>query len=338
MRFFRFLISSYLIGLITISAQAAPLTVRAGCFPTITHSQALVGKANGAFALALGTDARIEWKTFNAGPSAIEALFAGALDLTYIGPNPALTGYIRSHGEALRIVAGATSGGAALVVRADSGIRKPEDFHGKRVASPQLANTQDVALRAWLRANGLKPATQGGDVQVLPIANADQLNLFLKKQLDAAWAPEPWASRLVREANGRIFLDERQLWPGGSFPTALLVVRTQFLRDHPDLVVKWVRAHLQLTDWIGQHPGEAKQLLNQQIKKETGAALPGAVLDDAFSRLQATYEPLRSSLLTSARWEFEEGFLGRQMPDLSGLYDLSILNQLLREQHRKEVQ
>lgn len=338
MRFLKLLMSSYLMGLMAISAQAEPLLVRAGCFPTITHSQALIGKAQGTFAQALGPGTRIEWKTFNAGPSAIEALFAGALDLTYIGPNPALTGYIRSHGEALRIVAGATSGGAALVVRADSGIQKPDDFHGKRVASPQLANTQDVALRAWLRSHGLKPSTQGGDVQVLPIANADQLNLFLKKQLDAAWAPEPWASRLVREANGRIFLDERQLWPGGRFPTALLVVRTQFLRQHSDLVSAWLRAHLQLTDWISQHPAEAKQVLNQQIKKETGAALSSAVLDDAFSRLQVTYDPLRSSLLTSARWEFEEGFLGRQMPDLSGLYDLSLLNQVLRSQQRKEVQ
>ena len=338
MRFFIFLMSSFVMGLVVMPAQAGPVTVRAGCFPTITHSQALIGKANGAFARALGADARIEWKTFNAGPSAIEALFAGALDLTYIGPNPALTGYIRSHGEALRIIAGATSGGAALVVRADSGIQKPEDFHGKRVASPQLANTQDVALRAWLRAHGLKPRTQGGDVQVLPIANADQLNLFLKKQLDAAWAPEPWASRLVREANGRIFLDERQLWPGGRFTTALLVVRTQFLRDHPGLIGKWVRTHVELTDWIGRHPGEAKQLLNRQIKQETGMGLPPSVLDDAFSRLQATYDPLRSSLMTSARWEFEEGFLGRQMPDLSGLYDLSILNQVLRSLQRKEVQ
>jgi NitT/TauT family transport system substrate-binding protein len=335
------LMSSFIIGLLGLAVApvpAEPQALRVGCFPTITHSQALIGKANGAFARALGPDVRIEWKTFNAGPSAIEALFAGALDLTYIGPNPALTGYIRSHGEALRIIAGATSGGAALVVRSDSGIQKPEDFHGKRVASPQLANTQDVALRAWLRAHGLKSRTQGGDVQVLPIANADQLNLFLKKQLDAAWAPEPWASRLVREANGRVFLDERQLWPGGRFTTALLVVRTQFLHDHPDLVTKWIREHLELTDWINQQPEEAKRLLNQQIKQETGAALSPPVLDDAFSRLQVTYNPLRSSLLISARWEFEEGFLGRQMPDLSGLYDLSILNQVLRSLHRKEVQ
>ena len=224
------------------------------------------------------------------------------------------------------------------MVRADSGILRPADFHGKRVASPQLANTQDVALRAWLRSQGLKPRTQGGDVEVLPIANADQLNLFLKQQLDAAWAPEPWASRLVREAHGRIFMDERQLWPEGRFATALLVVRTGFLHDHPELVRKWVAAHVELTDWINQHLPQARQVINQQIKTETGMALSPAVIEDAFARLQITYDPVRSSLLTSARWEFEAGFLGRSMPDLSGLCDLSILNQVLRNLQRKEVQ
>ncbi|HEU5335998.1 MAG TPA: ABC transporter substrate-binding protein [Terriglobales bacterium] len=338
MRRFAALIPSVLISFLVIPASAQSQVVRAGSFANITHAQALVGKANGTFARALGPDLRIEWKTFNAGPSAIEALFAGALDLAYIGPNPALTGYIRSRGEALRVIAGATSGGAALVVRADSGILRPADFHGKRVASPQLANTQDVALRAWLRSQGLKPRTQGGDVEVLPIANADQLNLFLKKQLDAAWAPEPWASRLIREAHARVFLDERQLWPEGRFATALLVVRTGFLHDHPELVRKWVAAHVELTDWINQHLPQARQVINQQIKTETGMALSPAVIEDAFARLQITYDPVRSSLLTSARWEFEAGFLGRSMPDLSGLCDLSILNQVLRNLQRKEVQ
>jgi len=168
-----------LMGSMPISADAQNL-LRVGCFGNITHSQALVGKAKGWFEKALGPNVRIEWKVFNAGPSAIEALFAGAVDMTYVGPNPALTGYIRSHGEALRVIAGATSGGAALVVRTDSGIQTPEDFHGKRVASPQLANTQDIALRAWLRSKGLKLREKGGDIQVLPIANADQLNLFQK--------------------------------------------------------------------------------------------------------------------------------------------------------------
>src|SRR5689334_24918840 len=187
----------------------------------------MVGKGNGWFDKAMGPQVKVQWTTFNAGPSAIEALFAGAIDLTYVGPNPALTGYIKSQGEALRVVAGACSGGAGLVVRGDSGIQKPEDFHGKRVASPQLANTQDIALRAWLRSKGLKLREKGGDIQVLPIANADQLNLFQKKQLDAAWAPEPWVSRLIHDANGRLFLDERDLWPNRQFATTLLVVSTK---------------------------------------------------------------------------------------------------------------
>ncbi len=238
----------------------------------------------------------------------------------------------------MRIVAGATSGGVALVVRNDSGIYKPEDFHGKKVASPQMGNTQDVALRAWLIAHGMKSTDKGGDVQVIPLANPDQLTLFLKKDLDAAWAPEPWATRLIKEGNGRLFLDERTLWPNGDFVTAHLVVRTQFLKEHPDLVKKWIRAHVELTDWINGHVPEAKKLINQQIQKETGKALPEDVLNEAFGRMKATYDPLRASLLASAKSAFEAGFLGRQMPDLSSLYDLSLLNQVLAEKGKKAIQ
>jgi NitT/TauT family transport system substrate-binding protein len=268
----------------------------------------------------------------------MEALLANAVDMTYIGPNPTINGYVRSNGEALRIVAGATSGGAALVVRNDAGIQSPADFHGKKVASPQIGNTQDVALRSWLKANGLKTAERGGDVQVIPIANPDQLTLFLKKQLDASWAPEPWASRLVHEANARVLVDERTLWPGGQFITAHLVVSTRFLRTHPDLVKNWLRVHVDLTDWIRKNPREAKQLLNQQIQRETGKALPVQVLDDAFSRMEVTYDPLRGSLMQAARSAFEAGFLGRAMPDLSGMYDLALLDQVLAEKGRKAIQ
>lgn len=312
--------------------------IRVGAFPNITHPQAMVGKANGWFDKAMGSQVKIDWKSFNAGPSAIEALFAGAIDMTYVGSNPAINGYVRSNGEALRIVAGATSGGAALVVRNDSGIQKPQDFHGKRIASPQMGNTQDVALRAWLKSNGLKTNDKGGDVQVIPIANPDQLTLFLKKELDGAWAPEPWASRLIREANGRLFLDERTLWPNGQFITAHLIVSTKFLKEHPDLVKKWLAAHIELTDWINGHQNEAKQLLNRQISKETGKALSADVLNDSFGRLQVTYDPLKASLLNAARSAFDAGFLGRQMPDLSGLYDLSLLNQVLTEKGKKAIQ
>ena len=323
---------------IPLWGQGRATAIRVGAFPNITHSQAMIGKANGAFEKAMGPAVKIEWKTFNAGPAAIEALFAGAIDMTYIGPNPAIQGYVRSNGEALRIVAGATSGGAALVVRNDSGIQRPEDFHGKKVASPQQGNTQDVALRAWLLGHGMKSIDKGGDVQVVPMANPDQLTLFLKKQLDAAWAPEPWATRLIREGNGRLFLDERDLWPQGQFITCHLIVRTKFLRDNPELVKQWIRAHVELTQWINTHLPQAKKILNQQIQAETGKALPQAELDEAFARLQVTYDPLRNSLLTAAKSSFDAGFLGRQMPDLAGLYDLALLNQVLTETKQKAVQ
>jgi NitT/TauT family transport system substrate-binding protein len=332
------LLASWLALAVSGWAQGGATTIRVGAYPNITHSQAMVGKANGFFEKALGPGVKVDWKTFNAGPAAIEALFAGAIDMTYIGPNPAIQGYVRSNGEALRIVAGATSGGAALVVRNDSGIQKAEDFHGKKVASPQQGNTQDVALRAWLLAHGMKTIDRGGDVQVIPMANPDQLTLFQKKELDAAWAPEPWATRLIREGNGRLFLDERDLWPKGQFITCHLIVGTKFLQNNPELVKKWIRAHVELTDWINGHVPEAKKLLNQQIQTETGKALPPAELDEAFGRLQVTYDPLSASLITAAKSSFDAGFLGRQMPDLSRLYDLSLLNQVLAEKGKKAVQ
>ncbi len=323
---------------ISVALNAQTTVIRVGAFPNITHAQPMIGKANGWFEKAMGPNVKIEWNSFNAGPSAIEALFAGAIDVTYVGPNPAINGYVRSNGEALRIIAGATSGGAALVVRGDSGINKAEDFHGKRIASPQMGNTQDVALRAWLKSQGLKTRDKGGDVQVMPIANPDQLTLFLKKEIDAAWAPEPWASRLVHDAGGRIFLDERTLWPRGQFLTTELVVNTKFLQAHPDLVKKWLKGHIELTDWIDGHTAEAKKILNQQIQKETGKALASPVLDDSFSRLQVTYDPLREQLMRAAQLAFDAGFLGRQMPELSRIYDLTLLNQVLTEEGKKPLQ
>jgi NitT/TauT family transport system substrate-binding protein len=327
-----------LLASLNLQAQTAPVVIRAGHFPNITHAQGVIGQANGWFGKALAPEARVDWKVFNAGPSVIEALYAGAIDIAYIGPNPAINGYVRSQGEALRIVAGATSGGAALIVRADSGIQKLQDFHGKKIASPQLGNTQDVALRSWLQRNGLKLREKGGDVQVIPIANPDQLTLFLKKEIDGAWAPEPWASRLIREANGRLFLDERDLWPNQQFVTTHIIVSTKFLKQHRNLVKKWIKAHVELTEWINKDLPGAKRVLNEEIKKETGKALPQPVLDDSFSRLTVTYDPVRSSLYTSAHAAFEAGLLGRQRPDLSGIYDLSMLNEVLKEKGLKPVQ
>ncbi len=336
----RFTFGFFLFLLTAVSgwAQGAANTIRVGAFPNITHAQAMVGKANGFFDKAMGPQVKVQWTSFNAGPAAIEALFAGVIDMTYVGPNPAINGYVRSNGEALRVVAGAASGGASLIVRNDAGISKPEDFHGKRVASPQFGNTQDVALRNWLKKNGLKTNDKGGDVQIVPMANPDQLTLFLKKDLDAAWAPEPWATRLIHEGNGRQFVDERTLWPNGQFVIGLLVVNTKFLNAHPDLVKNWIRANIDLTDWINGHQADARKLLNEQIQRETGKALSPQILDEAFSRMQVTYDPLHDALSTAAQQAFEDGFLGRQMPDLSHLYDLTILNQVLTEKKRKAIQ
>ena len=323
---------------VSMWAQSGVTPIRVGAFPNITHAQPMVGKANGWFDKAMGSQVKVQWTSFNAGPSAIEALFAGAIDMTYVGPNPAINGYVRSNGEALRVVAGAASGGASLIVRNDAGINQPQDFHGKRVASPQFGNTQDVALRNWLTKNGLKTNDKGGDVRIVPLANPDQLTLFLKKDLDAAWAPEPWATRLIHEGKGRLFVDERSLWPNGQFVIGLLVVNRKFLNEHPDLVKNWIRAHVELTDWINAHPADAKKLLNEQIQRETNKALPTNVLEEAFSRMQVTYDPLHAALNTAAQQAFEDGFLGRQMPDLSNLYDLTLLNQVLAEKKRKAIQ
>ena len=315
-----------------------PVVVRVGHFPNITHAQAVVGRNQGWFDKALAPDGRIDWKAFNAGPSAIEALFAGELDIVYVGPNPTITGYVRSRGEALRVIAGSVSGGAALVVRADSGIRTPEDFHGKRVASPQLGNTQDVALRNWLASNRVKLREKGGDVSVIPVANPDQLTLFQQKQLDASWAPEPWASRLIHDANCRLFLDERQLWPNQKFVITNVIVSRKVVNQHRDLVKRFLRAHVELTQWINQHPGEAKQIMNAEIKQETHSALAEGVLNDAFGRLDVTYDPVRSSLLTASQQAFDLGLLGHAHPDLGGLYDLSILNEVLKEKGLKMIE
>lgn len=312
------------------SGSSTEVKLRLGYFPNVTHSQALVGLARGTFSDALGPNVTLETKTFNAGPSAIEALFAGEIDATYIGPNPAINGYVRSSGKALRIVAGATSGGALFIVRPDSDIQKPEDLAGKRIASPQVGNTQDVALRAYLLDNGLAAREQGGNVNVIPIQNPDILTLFRKGDIDGAWVPEPWATRLVREAGGRVFLDERELWPNGDFVTTQLIVRTQFLEEHPDVVERLLRGHVEVTRWINDNPDQAKQLVNEGIREVTGAALPKEVLDAAWENIRITYDPIASSLRESAADAFELGFLGDDEPDLSGIYDLNPLNTVLQ--------
>lgn len=312
--------------------------IKIGYFPNITHAQAVIGFGNGEFQKALGSDVKIETKQFNAGPSAIEALFANEIDLTYIGPNPALNGYIKSRGEALRIVAGAASGGAVFVVRNDSGITSAKDLANRKFASPQLGNTQDVALKNHILKNGFRLKEKGGNVAVVPTANPNILTLFQKKEVDGAWVPEPWGARLVKEGGGKILIDERDLWPDGKFVTAHIIVSTKFLNERPDLLKKFLKAHVELTDWINKNPAEAKRLLNTEIKNLTGKALPEDVLNDAWGRLEVTCDPIKSSLLGSATAAFDLGFLGKEKPDLSGIYDLKFLNEVLRETNRQPIE
>lgn len=312
--------------------------VRIGYFPNILHAQALVGRAQGTFEQSLAPGASVKMIPFNAGPSVIEAMFANEIDIAYIGPNPTINGYVKSKGEALSIIAGAASGGAVLVVRNDSGIMQPGDFAGRRVASPQLGNTQDVALRAWLMQNGLAIGAGEGEVEVIPTANPDILTLFKKGEIDGAWVPEPWGARLVQEGGGRIYLDERTLWPNGKFVTANIIVRKKFMEEHPDLVNKFLISHVELTQWINANPAEAKALMNAQIEDLTSKALPISVLDEAFTRCEITYDPVSPSLAASAQSAYSLGFLGDTEPDLAGIYNLAPLNEVLGAKGLGEVE
>lgn len=311
-------------------------TIRVGYFPNITHSQAILGLARGDFQTALGSDVTIARTEFNAGPAAIEALFAGEIDLAYIGPNPAINGYVQSKGEALRIIAGATSGGAAFVVRPEANITTDADLAGKKLATPQLGNTQDVALRNYLIAHGLNSVENGGDVQIVPTQNSQILDLFKLGDIDGAWVPEPWASRLVVEGGGVVYLDERTLWPSEDFVSAHIIVSTKFLAENPDLVKAWLTAHVAVTQWELASPDEAKTLLNSEIERLTEKKLADEVLNQAWDRLRPTWDPISSSLLISADSAFNAGFLDEK-PDLSGIYDLTLLNEVLKEKGLPEV-
>ena len=327
----------------TATGRAEKIIIRVGHFPNITHAQGVIGHGltrtgKGWFEERLGPDVEIQWFVYNAGPSAMEAIFARSLDVTYVGPNPAINAYLKSQGEEIRIVAGGCSGGAALVVQPDGRIKTDADFRGKKIATPQFGNTQDVACRAWLQSKGLQITMTGGDATVIPTANPDQLSLFERKEMDAVWTVEPWVSRLVLEAKGRVYLDESSLWKqtGGKYVTTHLVSSVKFLREHPDLLKKWIAAHVELTKWINDNPDEAKNILNAEIKAETTKSLPKETLDSAWKRLEITYDPISASLLKSAGDAYHIGFL-KEKPDLSLIYDLKLLNNVLREKGLAEI-
>jgi NitT/TauT family transport system substrate-binding protein len=311
-------------AVLALSAVAGPaaaetVTLRVGHFPNITHVQALVAhglsrQGKGWFEDRLGPDTKIEWFVYNAGPSAMEALFAGSIDLTYVGPSPAINAYAKAKGEDIRIVAGAVEGGAALVVQPDSGLRAPADFRGKKLATPQLGNTQDVAARAWLAAGGLKVTLTGGDLQVLPTANPDQLSLFQQRQIDAVWTVEPWVSRLETEAGGTVLLEE------SDSVTTVLVASAKMLGQQRDLARRFVAAHAALTDWIRAHPEEAQAMVRDELAAETRTEVKEALIARSWQRIALTGEVKREALDSFVAKAKEAGFL-RTAPDLGRLIE-----------------
>ena len=305
--------------------------LKIGYFPNINHAQAVIGIGNGDFQKVLGTNVEVKPFIFNAGPSAIEALFAKQIDATYVGPNPAINGYVISEGKDVRIISGSTSGGAVFVIRSDTGINSPSDFANKKFASPQLGNTQDVALRNYLLEHGYKTVENQGNVHILPAKNSDILTLFLKKDIDGAWVPEPWGERLIKDANGKLFLDERDLWPDGKFVTGLILVRTDYLKQNPDVIENLLKAHIEETQRINANKEEAVKAFNTELKKITGQTIPEDVLQQSLTRLEFTYDPIQQSLYKSADDAFKLGFLGDTKPDLSNIFDLNILNKILKE-------
>ena len=312
--------------------------LRIGYFPNINHAQAVIGLGNGTFQKALGNNVDVKTFIFNAGPSAMEALFAKQVDVTYVGPNPAINAYVVSQGKDVRIISGASSGGAVFVVRNDSGIQSTKDFANKKFASPQLGNTQDVALRKYLLDNGYKTKENGGNVEVVPAKPSDILTLMLKKDIDGAWVPEPWGERLIKEANARLFIDERDLWPpNGQFVTGHIVARTDYLQNNPDIIKKLLAAHVDETLWINSHKEEAIKAFNVELKKITGQIIPEDQLRGALAKLELTYDPIKLSLFQSANSAFDIGFLGKTRPDLSGIYDLKLLNGVIAERGKETI-
>jgi NitT/TauT family transport system substrate-binding protein len=307
--------------------------IRVGYCPNLTHAQALIGMSQKKFEAALGPEVMLETRIFNAGPSGVEALFAGALDIAYLGPGPAINAYVRSKGD-FKIIAGAAEGGAGLVVQKDLSIQTLQDLRDKTIGTPQLGNTQDITARAWFKKQGFTLKEKGGTLKILPIANPDQMTLFMSKELDAVWTVEPWISRLLAKKNAQFFLDERQVWKpitGGPFCTAVVLVNKAFLEKNPDLVEQWIKVHWEITQWIEAHPEQAKTIMNSALKELLGEALEPDVLDRAFSNVKWSVDPIEKSLFQQAQWAYEEGFLGKEEPDLSGIFDATILNRVMGE-------
>lgn len=305
--------------LFPVSSAMAGETLRIGHFPNVTHVQGLVAHhlsrtGKGWFEERLGKDIKLEWYVYNAGPSAIEAILAGSIDLTYVGPNPALNAYTKSNGEEIRILAGAATGGAALVVPGDSPLKQPADFRGKTIATPQLGNTQDIACRAWLANGGLKITQTGGDAIVIPTPNPDQLSLFQQRKLDGVWTVEPWVSRLEREAGGKVLVEQSQ------DSVTVLVSGVKFVKTKSEVARKFVQAHRELTEWILAHPEEAKKMVLEELAVETQAKVSAELIAQAWKRIMLRPDVAIEEFQQFVRNAQRAGFM-RTTPDLARLIE-----------------
>ncbi|HWY40573.1 MAG TPA: ABC transporter substrate-binding protein [Chthoniobacterales bacterium] len=293
--------------------------IRVGHFPNITHAQGVIAHAlsrqgKGWFEQRIGADTKIEWFVYNAGPSAMEAIFANSIDLTYVGPGPALNAYTKSNGAEIRLIAGAANGGAGLIVQPDQNLKAPADFRGKKIATPQLGNTQDISCRAWLTEGGLKITQLGGDASVIPTSNPDQLGLFKGKKIDAVWTVEPWLTRIEKEASGNVIIEEKDA------ATTVLVSSAKFLNQRRDLAKKFAQAHAELTDWITKNPEEAQRLIKAELLEETRSDMSAEAIAAAWKRIVFSAETPRPSVEKFVQNSVRAGFI-KTAPDLSKLFE-----------------
>jgi len=303
--------------------------IRVAYFLNINHAVPIIGMEKGTFENQIGNNTVIEPILFDAGPQVIESIFAGSIDIAYVGPGPAINGFLKSEDHNVKILSGAASGGASFIVHPNSKIESVADFEGKRIAAPQIGNTQDISLRTYLSENGLKPAEKGGSVIVLNISNPDIYTLFAKGDIDAAWVPEPTATILVQQLDGKRLFNEEELWPDNRFASVLLIAREEYVKQNPEIINKWLEAHKQTVDWINSNPEQTRIIFNQFMKKETGKSLPDKLVDESLSNLEITSDPIVSSVHTFAKRADSLGYLGRHGYNLDGIFfDINSNSQL----------
>ena len=294
--------------------------IRVAFFPSISHVVPIVGIENNIFQENLTEQKIIEVKIFDSGPQVIESLFAKSIDLAYVGPGPIINGFLKSNGQDLKILAGAANGGASFIIQKDSGLDSIENFQGKRIASPQISNTQDVSLRHYLSTHGLEPVEKGGTVFVINISNPDIYTLFAKGDIDGAWVPEPWATILVEELGGVRLFNESQFWPEKQFSSVLLIGRTNFIEQNPEVVEKWILSNQKTAEWINSNPDKTKMIYNEFMQDYMGKTFSKKIVDESFSNLEITSDPIKNSVLTFAERADSLGYLGRSGYNLDGLF------------------